>query len=99
MRICSGILTKFQNLCEECVQEEERIIVREEKLNENEDQDFAVHTKGKNNRNSYDHPPIKIKGFKKNRKVKKGFSSYECFTFQMIGPLREEQQNIPGPCS
>ena len=58
--ICSRIrITKFRQLWEEYVQEEERISAREEKLNENEDQALAVHTKGKNKRKSYDHPPKK----------------------------------------
>ena len=52
-------LTKFRQLWEECVQEEERIAAREQKLNENEDQDLAVHTKGRNKRKSYEHPPRK----------------------------------------
>ena len=41
------------------VQEEETIIFIEEKLNENEDQELVFHTKGKNKRKSYDHPPKK----------------------------------------
>ena len=52
-------LTKFWKLWEECVQEEERIAVREEKLNEKEDQALAAHTKGKNKGKNYDHPPRK----------------------------------------
>ena len=55
-------MTKFRELWEECVQEE-RIAAREEKLNENEDQAFATHTKGKNKRKSYDQPPRKVQGF------------------------------------
>ena len=61
-------MTKFQKLCEECVQEEEIITTKEEKLNENEDQALVVHTKGKNKRKSYDHPPRKAQGFKKSKK-------------------------------
>ena len=45
-------LTKFRQLWKECVQEEKGIVAREEKLNENEDQALAVHTKYKNKRNS-----------------------------------------------
>ena len=48
-------LTKFCNLWEECVQEEEMIVAREEKLNENEDQSMTSHAKGK--RKSHDHLP------------------------------------------
>ena len=48
-------LTKFQKLWEECVQEEERIAAKEEKLNDNGDQSLTTHSKGK--RKSHDHPP------------------------------------------
>ena len=67
--ICSiRKLTKFRQLWEECVQEEEIIWAREEKLNENEDQALEAHTKGKNKRKSYDHPPRNTQGFKKSKK-------------------------------
>ena len=78
---------------EECVQEEERIISREENLNDNEDQALAVHTKVKNKRNSRDHPH-KNQGFNKS---KKEFSNYECFTCHKLGhiaincPMKEER--------
>ena len=75
-------LTKFRQLWEECVQKEERIAAREEKLNENDDQALEVNTKGKNKRKSYDHPPRKDQGFKKS---KKDFSNYECFTCHKMG--------------
>ena len=72
--ICSRRkMTNIWNFWEECVQEEERITVRKEKLNENEDQALASHTKGKNKSKSYDHPPKKIQGFKKIKKFKKDF--------------------------
>ena len=76
------------------MQEEERIAAREEKLNENEDQALAVHTKGKNKRKIYDHPPKKAQGYKKS---KKDFLNYECFTcHKMVHiainyPMKEEQ--------
>ena len=41
-------LTKFWQLWEKCVQEEERIAAREENLNENEDKYLELHTKGNN---------------------------------------------------
>ena len=67
--ICSRRrLTKFWQLWEDCVQEEERKASREEKLNENEDQALAVHTKGKNKLKIYDYPPRKTPGFKKSKK-------------------------------
>ena len=61
--ICSRRkLTKFRKLWEECVQEEERITAREEKLNDNEDQALTAHTKGK--KKSHDHPH-KTRGFER----------------------------------
>ena len=96
--ICSRRkLAKFWKLCEECVQEEERIAVKEEKLNDNEDQALATHTKGKNKRKSHDHPPRRTQGFQKKKRVKRDFSSFECFTCQKMGhiskncPLKVEQ--------
>ena len=86
--------TKFRQLWEECIQEEERIASREEKLNDNEDQALTVHTKVKNKRKSHDHPHRKILGF---RKSKKDFSNYECFTCHKLGhiaincPMKEER--------
>ena len=41
-------LTKFSKLWEECVQEEGRIINREEKINDNEYQYLATHQEWKN---------------------------------------------------
>ena len=73
--ICSRRnLTKFRKIWEECVQEEEIIVAREENLNENEDQALAVHTKGKNKRKSYDHASRRTQGFKN---PKKYFSNYQ----------------------
>ena len=55
--ICSRRkLTKFKNLWEECVQEEEIILARELKLNDNEDQYLTAHAKGKHKRESHVHP-------------------------------------------
>ena len=66
-------------------------------MNENEGQDFSSHTKGKNKRKIYDHPPRKTQGSHKNKKVDKDLSSYECFTcHKMVHisincPLKAEQ--------
>ena len=73
--------TKFRKPWEECVQEEERILAREVKLNENEYQALIAHAKGKHKRKSYDHPH-KTQGLKK---PKKDFSNYECFTCHNMG--------------
>ena len=76
-------LTKFRNIWEECVQEEERILAREVKLNDNEDQALIAHAKGKHKRKSHDHPH-KTQGFKR---PKKDFSNYECFTCRKMGHI------------
>ena len=77
-------ITKFPQLWEEFVQEEEIIEAIEYKLNENEDQALAVHTKGKKKRKSYDRPLGKYQGFKKS---KKDFSNYGCFTCHKMGHI------------
>ena len=66
-------LTKFRKLWEECVQEEERILAKEVKPNDNEDQALTTHAKGKGKSKSHDHPH-KTQGFKR---PKKDFSNYE----------------------
>ena len=65
------------------VQEEERILATEVKLNENEDQALIAHAKGKHKRKSYDHPQ-KTQGFKR---PKKDFSNFECFTCHKMGHI------------
>ena len=76
-------LDKFWKIWEECVQEEERILDREVKLNENEYQALKSHAKGKHKRKSNDHPH-KTQGFKR---PKKYFSNFECFTFHKMGHI------------
>ena len=58
-------------------QEEERGELESHKLIEIEDQALEVHTKGKNKRKSYDHPPRKVQGFNNNKKFKKDLSGYK----------------------
>ena len=74
-------MTKIRKLWEECVQEEQRIAAREEKLNDNEDQALTAHTKGK--RKSHDHPPT-TQGFKR---PKRDFSNFKCFTCHKLGHI------------
>ena len=64
-------LTKFQKLWEECVQEEERIEAKEEKINENEDQALTIHTKGKRRVMTI---LLRIKGLKYPRETSQIFS-------------------------
>ena len=63
-------LAKFSKLWEECVQEG-RITNREEKLNGNEDQALAAHTKnGRNKRKDRGSPPKRSQDFKRGNKLK-----------------------------
>ena len=75
-------LTKFSKLWEECVQEEGSLENREEKLNEDEDQALAVHTKnGRNKRKDRGSPTSRGKKFKKE------YSPYECYTCHKLGHI------------
>ena len=72
-------LTKFSKLWEECVKEEGRIINREEKLIENEDQALATHTKnGRIKRKSQGFFPKISPHFKKKKKPIRDYSYFEC---------------------
>ena len=74
-------LTKFNKLWEECVQEEERIANREEKLNHNEDQALATPTKdGRNKRKNQGSPPRRPLDFKRTKRPRKDYSSFECYS-------------------
>jgi hypothetical protein len=81
-------LIKFGSLWEECVQEEERIVVREEKLNDDEDQALATHAKGakkrKNNPRPREDSPRRLH---KKRRTKKDFSSIECYSCHKTGHI------------
>ena len=72
-------LTKFNKIWEECVQEEGRIINREEKLNDNEDQALATHTKnGIFKRKSQGLSPKRLPNSKK--KSRMDYTSFECYS-------------------
>ena len=76
-------LTKFRKIWEEFFQEEEGVLPREVKLNDNEYQALTTHAKGKHNIKSYDHF-FKTQGLKR---LKKDFSNYECFTCHKLGHI------------
>ena len=65
-------LTKFNNLWEECVQEEGRLLNREEKLNEEQDQVLVVHSKnGRNKRKDQGSPTSRSLEIKRGKNYKK----------------------------
>ena len=79
-------LTKFRKLWEECVQEEGRLVNREEKLNEYEDHSLHVHrNKGRNKRKDQGFPTSRSLEIKKGKKFNKDYSSYECYTCHKLG--------------
>ena len=91
-------LTKFNKLWEECVQEEVRIVNREERLNDNEYQPLSTHTKnGRNKRKSQGLSPRRSLDFKKNKKPRRDYSSFECYSCHKMGhisrhcPLKKDQ--------
>ena len=81
-------LTKFSKLWEECVQEEGRIENREYKLNEDEDQALAVHTKnGRNKRKDRGSHTIRSLELKRGKNFKMDYSSYECYKCHKLGHI------------
>ena len=91
-------LTKFNRLCEECVQEEGIIANREEKLNNDEDQALEAHAnKVSNKRKVCDQSPTRNQKFQRNSIHKRDLSSFECFICHKMGhiarncPLKAKQ--------
>ena len=81
-------LTKFSKLWEECVHQEWRLENREEKLNEDEDQALAVHTKnGRNKKKDRGSPTSRSLELKKGKKFKKDYPSYECYTCHKLAHI------------
>jgi hypothetical protein len=85
--ICSRRkLTKFSRLWEDCTQEEARLVAREEKLGEEENQALAaLARKGKSKKEVHSHK--KPHGPQKSQKFKKDFSNYRCFICQKMGHI------------
>ena len=79
-------ITKFEKIWEERVQEEGRIINREEKLNEYEYQDLSTHTKnGRFKRKSQgSSPKISTNSTKKTRRDYTYFECYSCHNMRHI---------------
>ena len=91
-------LTKFNKLWEECVQQEGRLVNREEKLNEDEDEPLDVHTRnGRNKWKDRGYPTSISLEMKRGNTFKEDYSSYEFYTFHKLGhiskncPLNKKQ--------
>ena len=81
-------LTKFNKIWKECVLEEGRIVNREENLNGNEDRDLATHTKkGRNKRKNQGSSPRRPLDFKRNKKPRRDYSSFECYSCHKMGHI------------
>jgi hypothetical protein len=77
-------------LWEDCTQEEVRLATREEKLDDDENQALAAHTRnGKSRKEVHSH-----KKFKKSQKTQKDYSSYKCFNFQKMGHIARNYPHI-----
>ena len=76
-----------------CVQEEGRIINREEKLNDNQYQALATHTKNRRFKwKSQRSSPRRSPNFKKNKKLRREYSSFECYSCHKMGHI---PRNLP----
>jgi hypothetical protein len=84
--ICSRRkITKFSRLWEDCTRKA-RVVAREEKLGEEENQALAtLARKGKSKKEVHSHK--KPHGPQKSQKFKKDFSSYRCFICQKMGHI------------
>jgi rubrerythrin len=88
--ICSRRkLTKLSKLWEDCTQEEARLVEREEKLRNNDDQALAAHArKGKGKKEVHSHK--KFQKPQKTQKDQKDYSSYKCFSCQKMGHIARD---------
>ena len=69
-----------------CTRGEGRLINREEKLNDNEDQVLAIQAKnGRIKRKSQGSSPKRSPDFKKNKKPRRDYSSFECYSCHKMG--------------
>jgi hypothetical protein len=87
---------KFDNLWEECVQEEARVANREAVLLRDEDQALAAHAKGRKGKYHFQnethfhkesHSPKRFPKYHKSQRRKKYFSSYQCYHCDKMGHI------------
>jgi hypothetical protein len=100
----------FDNLCEECVQEEARVANREAVLSRDEYPALDYHAKGGNKRSHFQkethqhkeyHPLNIFQKFQKGQRRERDFSSYQCYHCDKMGHIaknclarREEYNKI-----
>ena len=81
-------LTKFNKLWEECLQEEGRISNKEERLNDNEYQALVTHSKNeRNKRKSQGSPSRRPPDFKRGKRPRNDYSSFECYSCHKMGHI------------
>ena len=72
-------LIKFSRLCEECTQEEARLVSREEKMGASDDQALTSRAK-KNEGKREDHSHRRPKKFQKNHRPRRDYTNLRCYT-------------------
>ena len=81
-------LTKLNKQWEECVQEEGRIENIKENINDNEYKSLASHTKNERNKRKYlGSPPRRPPKFKRSKRARKDYSSFECYSSHKMGHI------------
>jgi hypothetical protein len=87
---------QFDNLWEECVQEEARVANRKAVLLRDEDQALFAHSKGGKKRSHFQkdihfhkesHPPKRFQKYHKGQRKGKDFSSYQCYHCDKMGHI------------
>ena len=73
-------MPKFNKLWEDCIQEEARIVVKDEKLGSSEDQ--ALFVRPKKGRGRSNHSPRRFQ-----KEPKKDYSTYKCYKCQVLGHI------------
>jgi hypothetical protein len=94
---------QFDNLWEECVQEEARVANREVILLRDEDKALDSHAKGGNKMSHFQkethfhkesHPPRRFQKYHKGQRKGKDFSSYQCYHCDKMGHIAKNRPAI-----
>ena len=83
---CRRKPTKFNWLWEECTQQEARLVAREEKMGNDEDQALTTHTK-KEKRLKYVHISNKYPKFHNFQRNQRDYSNIRCYNYQKMGNI------------
>jgi hypothetical protein len=89
-------MTRFIRLWEDCTQEEARLVAREEKLGDEENQALTTHTRKGKSKKKFHSTHKKPHGLQKTHKFKKDFSNYRCFIYQNMGHIAINYPNSKG---